>query len=474
MSNGNQLPNPFPPFSPSGAGANVILVDDGSTSDINYDNPAASTITQTVVVTGLDDTNDALGDAIEAAIAAYPQPNYKPFGDCMSIIRIEPTIGIDGVRRQSMISARGATDDNGTTGTVASFRLVYGFTSHLGGATSYEFTGGGITYEENTLDPLESSGQIVVRVTGPTTSASAKAQAVAMFPTHPNNSSLTVLRSSVKYEGGATCATIWTVTLSYGCVKARAYGLVGNNVEKNYVNFLNSSGTLSVRERGQTSVDSAIDAAKAAYPQHPDLPGLLLAGWSGSVQENACDGLLTEVTLKYNSGGYNDSNGGTGEAGTLELAKYTTVIEQRETYIKFDLWTINPTLVPGTSYAMISNGLGGYEKRTMQVPIFRFIIPWNTATTLLTWAVTLAGATNSNSFSIGGRTWPPYTLRMNGVNETVVKDSTGTIKHINQIIIDACPIGFFTDIPDFMAGTSEVASSYVDKTFTVPTPASIP
>jgi len=459
------IPSPFPPAISVGP-ITVILTDDGATSDINYDNPASSTITQTVIVTGLNDTNDALGTAIGAAIVAYPTPSYQPFGNCMSIIRIEPTIGIDGVRRQSMISARGATDDNGTTGTVAAFRLVYGFTSHLGGATSYEFTSGGITYEANSLDPLESTGQLVIRVTGPTTSAAAKAQAVAMFPTHPNNSGLGVIRSSVKYEGGATCATIWTVTLSYACVKARAYGIVGNSVQNNYANFLKSTGTLSIRSRGQTSVDSAIANAIASYPSHPELPGFIVESWNGSAQENACDGLLTEVTLKY---GAIDST-----TGDLELASYDTVIEQRDSYIDFSLWTINPTLVDGTPYPMISDGTGGYQKRTMQVPIIRFTIPWNTSTTLLTWAVTLAGTINSNSYSIGGHSWAPYTLRMNGVKEKVVRDSSGNIKHINQIIIDACPIGFFTDIPDFATGTSEVSLAYKDETFTIPTPSAIP
>ena len=369
-------------------------------------------------------------------------------------------IGIDGVRRQSMISGRGSTDERGTTGSEAIFRIVYGYTSHLGGATSYEFQGGGITYEPNSLDNLESTGQLVVRVKGPATSALAKAQAVAMFPSHPNNSSLGIVRSTVRYDGGGNCSgsAVWVVTLGYGCVKARAYGIVGNEVDENLGNPAATSGTLTIRARGQSSVAAAIVAAATAYPNHPSLAGIPLSGWRGTATENACDGLMTDVVLRY----ANANSNSMGVAGAMTLAFWQVVYADFEDYATEKMHT-DPAFVEGaTSFTPHP-----FMVRS-KIPCIRFLIPYNTTSTLLAWVVGLFGKQNNATFAIGGQNFAANQLRFGGAHETVVYDaSSGDYKYIHMIEIDACN-GWLT--LDQMG----IHPRYTKATFTVPPVPSVP
>jgi hypothetical protein len=232
------------------------------------------------------------------------------------------------------------------------------------------------------------------------------------------------------------------------------------------------SGSITAHVTASSASD-AIAQLSAAYPTHPSASFMTQCSNDAAFVELIdCETRLYRVSIGYKFS--NRGGGGTGEAGSLELASYDTVIEQRETYINPELWSIDTMLVVNSSHPM-NKSPNGYEKRTVHVPIFRFLIPWNTETTLLTWAAGLSGSINSNAFSIGGRTWPPYSLRMNGVKEVVVKDSLGVIKHINIIQIDACNSGFLTDEPLYLTtGNAVVKLNYQAKTFTVPTPASIP
>lgn len=474
MPQGIALPTPFPPAIISPSVPVCELIDDGSTSDINYSNPERSTITQTVKVTGLDDTNAALGQAIEAALLAFPSPTYQPFGNCMVVTRIEPSIGIDGVRRQSMIAGRGATDDNNTTGTVAVFRLVYGFPTNLGGSTSYQFVGGGITYEENTLDPLESTGSITVSVTGPTTSALAKAQAVAMFPTHPNNASLGIVKTTVRYEGGGTCQAAWIVFIEYACQKASAYGIVANTAITSASGATRAS--LTIKSRGNTTLAQAISDAQAAYPAHPNAPSLPFLGWYSSAPVEACDGLIADVTLQY----ANSLDSSSEDNTSFLYADITVTSQNIKTYLNNNtIYHNTGTYIAGATGVVcktrtLKNGKVVPIYNTINFPLLVFRIPYNTATSILPWAVSLEAFVNSNTFSVAGYSFSPGQLRFDGMEERIIKDGAGNFTYKNTIVISAAP-HWLADAPaEGFDGTGtgqkevEIFVRYANTAFTVP------
>ncbi len=189
-----------------------------------------------------------------------------------------------------------------------------------------------------------------------------------------------------------------------------------------------------------------------------------MSGWSGTAQENACDGLLTDVTLRY----ANANSSGTGQAGSVTIAFWQVV------YQEFKDWATGKQHTASNFTSDNSNtGLPVQDQVIpFSMPVIRFQIPYNTTSTLLAWVAGLSGKTNSNSFSIGGQSFAKHKLRFGGAHERVVYDpTTATNKFIHIIEIDACN--------GWLRGSQgafglQIEPMYDEATFTVPPVPSVP
>lgn len=133
------------------------------------------------------------------------------------------------------------------------------------------YPGDGTSISNKTLSASLATGSVDVHIREASSRSNAIATAVALYPTHPDNASISLTGNSATFVGFTGCGKqTWEIHLSYGNGKDNGVvGLNGISYHSMPGRTQDDSGTISVKYIGKASIAAAIAQALTDYPVHP-------------------------------------------------------------------------------------------------------------------------------------------------------------------------------------------------------------
>src|SRR6478609_3308100 len=164
------------------------------------------------------------------------------------------------------------------------------------------YSGDGTSISNKTLSASLATGSVSVHIREATSRSNAIATASALYPTHPDNASISISGVSATFVGFTGCnKQTWQINLSYG--KGKDNGVVGlNGISYHSMpgRTQDDSGTVTVKYLSKASIAAAIAQAISDYPVHPFFPtSPPVVGANAVAYDQTASGYDVTVVLTY-------------------------------------------------------------------------------------------------------------------------------------------------------------------------------
>ncbi len=271
------------------------------------------------------------------------------------------------------------------------------------------YPGSGTSISNRTLNAALATGEVSVFIREATGRANAIATAAALYPTHPDNASISISGNSATFVGFTGCGKqTWEVHLSYG-TGAKNAGKAGV-FAKGYSGYEYTANDKHDYFVSTRVFNTTLDAVIAAYTIGTTGPnGEPYSSHSAHIVDTTVGGDTVEITVNYRFP--NDQ---------YEAKSRTAVGQKAFPHLPGeDLRTVLTTTALNTLQELdIEVKPGALKLSAVIVPTKEISVYWQSVTSSAGPFESSSGKINSASYTIAGKTYAAGTLRYDGSDES--------------------------------------------------------